>query len=151
MSKGFDLSKLPRHAQDAAHREYMKQIGKATAEPKAKRSKYGATKCKSANGESFDSKLERDVYEALVAKHGERRVMRQVSLTLPGGIRMRPDFMVITPPAFEDIMPGQAIPAFVRFFDAKGPEPTRDWKNKAKLLANHYGITVGIIRKASEV
>ena len=146
MSKnGFNISKLPRHAQDAAHREYMKQIGKARAEPKAKRSKYGAVKCKSANGEAYDSKLERDIYEALVAKYGERRVMRQVSLTLPGGIRMRPDFMVIVS------CPDEWGNVAVKFYDAKGPEPTRDWKNKAKLLANHYGITVGIIRKASEV
>jgi hypothetical protein len=98
-------------------------------------------------GERFDSKLEMRVWKALVAKYGERNVMRQVSIMLPGGIRMRPDFIVL---GWIDAY-GNSTRTWDRVIDAKGMPPTSDWNNKKKLLKATFGLECEIIRKPSEV
>jgi hypothetical protein len=98
-------------------------------------------------GEKFDSRLEHRVWKALVAKYGARNVMRQVSIMLKGGIRMRPDFIVLG--WIEEF--GTSTRVFRRVIDAKGMPPTSDWNNKKKLLRAEFGIECEIIRKPSEV
>jgi hypothetical protein len=98
-------------------------------------------------GEKFDSKLEHRVWKALVAKYGERNVMRQVSIMLKGGVRMRPDFIVL---GWIDAY-GNSTRTWERVIDAKGMPPTSDWNNKKKLLKAMFGLECEIIRKPSEV
>lgn len=98
-------------------------------------------------GEKFDSKLEHRIWKALVAKYGERNVMRQVSIMLPGRIRMKPDFVVLG--WIEEF--GTSTRVLRRVIDAKGAPPTSDWKNKKKLLLSSFGLECEIIRKPSEV
>lgn len=96
-------------------------------------------------GEKFDSKLEHRVWKALVAKYGERNVMKQVAIPFRSGVKFKPDFIVLSP-----IREGEAR-YIIGVFDAKGPKPSEAWRNKAKTLKAEYGLTVQIIRKPSEV
>jgi len=89
-------------------------------------------------GESFDSDLERTICVALRARYTARRVMRQVSVTLPGGVRMRPDFVILRDNA----------PAL--WLDAKGMIK-QDWINKRKQLLAAHGIDVVPITSPGQV
>ena len=106
-------------------------------------SKFGNVRTENEAGEKFDSKLERTVYERLVARFGIKNVMRQVSLVLPGGVRMKPDFLVIHE-RFDD---GTVR---VGLLDAKG-HATRDWLNKAKVMREWFGWPVRVVKSAGEV
>lgn len=90
-------------------------------------------------GEAFDSKLEFRICIALRRRYGKQLVARQVSFSLPGGIRMKPDFVILHPQKAWELI------------DAKGADPTPDWKNKAKLLQATHGLSVRIVRKESEI
>lgn len=85
----------------------------------------------------FDSKLEHRVYQRLCLAHGERNVIRQVSIPL-GKLRIRPDFMVI-----EERFGDGSFRA--RLVDAKGL-PTREWRAKANHLEQAHGLEIQIIR-----
>jgi len=97
--------------------------------------KYHNVRCE-AEGETFDSKLERDVCAALRAAYGRSRVIRQVSIPI-GKQRIRPDFMVIRE-HFDD---GTLR---VEFVDAKG-RATEGWRAKANHLEDMYGIEIRIV------
>lgn len=95
-------------------------------------------------GQRFDSQLELRIFKALVAMYGQRNVARQMSFMLSGGVRMRPDFVVLG----TDNCGRRVIE---RVIDAKGAPPTRDWTNKAKQLAEAFDLHVEIVRKVSEL
>lgn len=95
-------------------------------------------------GETFDSKLEHRIWKALVARYGQRNVMRQVSIMLPGRVRMKPDFIILG--ETED---GRRT--IERIIDAKGMAPTRDWTNKAKQLRAEFKLPVEVVKKPSEI
>lgn len=131
-----------------------KQIAKAKGgEPAAKAAKprkYRNKPCE-RNGERFDSILEADVYDALVARYGARNVMRQVRLSLGGGRFITPDFMVIIQHESMTEFDHKKYEAIHVFFaDAKGLE-TPDWRTKRDWLRDKHGIEIRLIRKASEV
>jgi hypothetical protein len=89
-------------------------------------------------GERFDSGLEMNICMALRKRYGLRAVVRQVSIPLPGGVRMVPDFMVYR----------HDRPAL--FADAKG-RATQEWKNKQKSIDAAYGIHVHELNKPGDV
>ena len=91
------------------------------------------------DGERFDSKHERAIYDRLVAEHGAENVIRQVSLPIGGGNRLRVDFMVI----WVDYAKSKTTPGcvLVEFIDAKGVV-TDTWKAKARHLADKHGIKI---------
>lgn len=104
-------------------------------EPPAKPTKYRNVPTE-RGGQRFDSKLEADVYDRLVAYYGKLNVIRQVSFPI-GRKRIRPDFFVIL--------------AGRRFVvaDAKGIA-TDAWKSKANHLRDVHGIEIVLIHKAEE-
>lgn len=115
-----------------------------------RRAKFGNEKTTDAEtGEVFDSKLEHRVWRALVSCYGSRSVVRQLSIPVGGGVRMRPDFAVFSPVDWSD--PSNPRPrVLLALIDAKGPEPTQDWKNKAKLLYSVAGLTIFVARNEHE-
>jgi hypothetical protein len=125
---------------------FAKQIDAAKAEtprPKALdakqgRQKYGNHKVE-RDGMKFDSKLEAAVYARLCDEYGKERVFRQVSIPLGGGVRIRPDFMVVT--VLDYKTRGEVV---VKFIDAKGYE-TEAFRTKRKLLACR-GIKIELAR-----
>lgn len=100
----------------------------------------------------FDSKLERDCFLALVRVFGFPNVAHHPRrFVLPGGVSMIPDFSVRV---------GQAPGVYdhrsrgfyrIHYCDAKGPEPTADWRNKRKQVAFIYGEQITVIHKPSEI
>lgn len=150
---------LPPNVERAARRQHPELFGVETKkEPAPLRMgrdgqlrpgqtlRYGNTRViDEKTGERFDSKLEHRVWKALVEKYGERNVMKQVTIPLPGGVKFKPDFIVLSP-----ICEGENR-HLVGVFDAKGPKPSEAWRNKAKTLKAEYGLEVKIIRKPSEV
>lgn len=90
------------------------------------------------NGERFDSKLEARICEMLRTIHGERNVIRQISIPI-GAARVRPDFLIIHE-RFED---GTFR---AELADAKGVE-TQAWKAKANHLQDKHGINIRTIKK----
>ena len=110
------------------------------------RTKWGNKKTTDPDtGEVFDSALEWKCYRALVAEFGVRCVARQVSIPLPGGVRIRPDFVVFSPcvESFDDDPSPRIMLAVI---DAKGPPPTRDWINKRKALFAALGVKISIAK-----
>jgi len=95
-----------------------------------KRRKYG-NKPTYIDGKRFDSALEARCYQFLHLrwKAGDIRFfVRQVNFDLPGGIKYRADFLVVTNEGVEVI-------------DAKGVL-TPDCRNKLKLMKAVHGIDV---------
>jgi len=103
-----------------------------------KRKKYGNIPTE-RGGEKFDSKLEADVYDSLCAQFGKGGVIRQVSMPLSNGKRIRPDFMVIHSRNND----GTFVASFI---DAKGM-PTAAWTAKANHFEDKYGIEIKLRRK----
>ena len=98
--------------------------------------KYRNEPCVGADGSKFDSKKERRDYERLCAEHGERNVIRQVSIPI-GERRIRPDFMVI--------ISRNGDGTFVaKLMDSKGME-TREWAAKSNHLLDKHGISIKCI------
>ena len=89
------------------------------------------------DGERFDSKGERDEYIALTEEYPT--VLRQVSIHIGQGKRIRPDFLVIQ----EFLKDGWFV---ARLEDFKGVE-TRDWKNKAAWLKDKTGVEIIVKKK----
>jgi hypothetical protein len=111
------------------------------------RRKYNNQPVVNLHGDKFDSKLEERVYQRLCALYGRGMVFRQVSIPLGGGVRIRPDFMVI-----EESAPRSnsgecyAFPCVtVCFYDAKGHE-TEAFRTKRRILASR-GIEITLLRK----
>ena len=105
------------------------------------RKKWRNVPCLGAGGEKFDSKHERAVYEAQKAKY--KAVLRQVSIPLGQGVRMRIDSMTIR----EVLADGWFV---ARLTDAKG-KATREWINKAKWLFDKYGLEVIQVKRGDDV
>ena len=98
------------------------------------RNKYNA-KPTTIDGIRFDSKKEARVYQDLVLqwKAGQiRYFVRQVPIDLPGGVKMRVDFLVMHNDGHE------------QWLDAKG-KATRDWLNKKKIAEAIYPIKIETI------
>jgi hypothetical protein len=108
----------------------------ASPPPSAKKSKYRNVRCESADGKSFDSKLERDYYEQLLLRWKAGDILwfvRQVTFELCGGVKYRCDFLVVTA-------------AGVEVVDTTGVM-TRTKINKLKQIKARYGIDVKLVRK----
>lgn len=101
--------------------------------------KYRNEPCTGINGEKFDSKQERRDYERLIAQHGRRNVMRQVSIRLTEKQRMVVDFLILLEVREDGTFVG-------RFADSKGIM-TRVWKNKADVLRDKHGLSVELLTK----
>jgi hypothetical protein len=103
--------------------------------PLAKKPKYRNKRCQSADGQWFDSQLERDYYQQLLLRWKVGDVLwfiRQVNFELEGGVRYRADFLVVTPAAVEVV-------------DTTGVM-TQAKANKLKQVKARYGIDVQIVR-----
>lgn len=93
------------------------------------------------DGIKFPSKHEARTYSELKLKVKAGVIdffLRQVPIDLPGGVKMRIDFVT-----FERIPPRLGInnAYVVEFVDAKGVI-TKDWKNKKKIAEAIYPITI---------
>lgn len=100
----------------------------------AAKSKYKNVRCQSADGKTFDSKLERDYYERLLLLWKAGQVFwfaRQVSFELEGGVVYRADFVV-------------NCPAGVTVVDTTGVL-TQAKANKLKQMKARYGIEVQLV------
>lgn len=105
--------------------------------PPAPPSKYRNQRCE-LEGERFDSKLERRVYQHFCDAYGVENVIRQVSFPI-GNRRIRPDFLII----LERFADG----SFRGFLaDAKG-HATDAWKCRANHLRDKYGLDIRIVKK----
>jgi hypothetical protein len=107
----------------------------SAAAPAKKPRKYRNTPSKSADGNRFDSKLERDYYEQLLLRWKAGDILwfvRQVTFKLEGGVKYRADFLVVTA-------------AGVEVVDTTGVM-TRAKANKLKQMRARYGIEVQIVR-----
>jgi hypothetical protein len=91
------------------------------------------------NGRVYDSK-DQAAYAAELDQQKRAGVLKawipEVSFPLPGGIRVRPDFLILD---LDDRM-------ILR--DVKGMPPTQAWKNKAKQLLALYGLKIEIVRRS---
>lgn len=106
--------------------------------PAPKKSKYKNVRCKSADGKSFDSKLERDYYEQLLLMWKAGQVfwfVRQVNFELEGDVVYRADFVVV-------------CPAGISVVDTTGVM-TPAKANKLKQMKARYGIEVQLVRKVA--
>lgn len=122
----------------------------AALAPSAAR-KYRNVPCESG-GLKFDSKLERNCYFALVERYGEANVWPHHStFILPGGVKMRPDFTVRVPQHGGQFDKYSDAWIKLRVFDAKGAEPTQDWKNKRKGVLAIFGVQVEILKSPKDV
>lgn len=102
-----------------------------------KQSKYRNTRCQSADGKWFDSKLERDYYEKLLPrwKAGDVRwFIRQVTFELEGGVKYRADFLLITAAGAVEVVDTTGV-------------MTQTKANKLKQMKERYGIEVQVVRK----
>jgi hypothetical protein len=100
------------------------------------KSKYRNVRCESADGKSFDSKLECRYYEQLLMRWEAGHVfwfVRQVNFELEGGVVFRADFVVVTA-------------AGVEVVDTTGVL-TQTKANKIKQMKARYGIDVKLVRK----
>lgn len=118
--------------------EYISK-GRPAAQPvaPAKTSKYRNKRCQSADGEWFDSKLERDYYEKLLLRWKAGDILwfvRQVNFQLEGGVKYRADFLVV-------------LAAGVEVVDTTGVL-TQAKINKLKQVRARYGIEVQVVRAA---
>ena len=113
-----------------SYREQIERKTTAALNAPAKPSKFRNQRCE-WQGQQFDSKLERDVYIALVGVYGKENVIRQVSMPI-GGKRIRPDFLIIHE-RFED---GTFR---AELADAKGVV-TEGWSAKANHLESVHGL-----------
>jgi hypothetical protein len=103
--------------------------------PAPKKSKFKNKRCQSADGEWFDSQLERDYYEKLLLRWKAGDILwfvRQVTFKLEGGVKYRADFVVVTL-------------ACVEVVDTTGVM-TQAKTNKLKQVKARYGIEVQIVR-----
>lgn len=101
----------------------------------AKPRKYRNTPSMSADGNRFDSKLERDYYEQLLLRWKAGDILwfvRQVNFELEGGVKYRADFVVVTT-------------AGVEVFDTTGVM-TPAKRDKLKQVKARYGIEVQVVR-----
>ena len=112
---------------------------KALQKSKAKAHKYGAVRCR--RGEiKFPSKLERAVYDELMSLKEQKRIkffLRQVPFHLPGNTKHLVDYCIFSEEG-------------VKFIEAKG----RDYplgKMKRHQTEEIYGITIYVVKKASEI
>lgn len=140
------MSKNPRlKAQiDAAMAGPQRQFPELLSEP-PKPTKYRNVKTV-RHGMRFDSILEADVYDALVARYGAANVVRQVSIPI-GSKRIKPDFMVILRPTRNA---GSSFHISAFFADAKG-FATEAWLAKANHLRDKHGIEIRLIKSAKDV
>ena len=67
----------------------FKALGAKLARPR----KYRNVPVETADGQRFDSKLEAKVYGDLCAEYGKENVVRQVSIPIAPGVRIRPDWV----------------------------------------------------------
>ena len=131
----WNIADLPEHLRKQAEDQIAQCPSRLALLPMstpALRSKYGAVKTEIA-GEKFDSKKEAKICRELRLAHGEKNVIRQVSIPI-GARRIRPDFMII----IERLDGGRMV---VEFQDAKGMV-TKDWATKAAWLLDKHGIKI---------
>lgn len=103
----------------------------------SKPAKFGNVRCKSMDGKSFQSRLERDYYEQLLLRWKAGDVLwfiRQPSFDLEGGVIYRADFLVVTKTQGVEVI------------DTKG-YAKQEGKNKIKQVEARYGIKVQLVRK----
>lgn len=119
---------------------------KALGSSKGKPRKYRNVPVE-VNGEKFRSKLEAKVYADLCREYGESNVLREVSIQLGQGKRMRIDFVVIEAWRTGDVYKNanRRLPV-MRFIDAKG-KATEAWKLKAAWLLDKRGIEIELRTK----
>lgn len=109
------------------------------------RPKFNARRCE-MDGIRFDSFAEREFYALLKADKGVLHVDVHPTLTLPGGIRYKPDFLVWRAPM--DIHDGYlTIRASVHVYEVKGAI-TQDFRRMRKLFdATHPLAPLKVIQK----
>jgi len=134
-------SKLPASVRAMIERQHPGALGEKVAG--GKRPKFNNVKCEGANGQRFDSKLERDVTHALEVDGAV--VIPQVSIPitrLPKAPRVRVDALVI----HERLEGGRFVGEFV---DAKGML-TDSARIKYNVFTGSYGVPIRLERKAKK-
>lgn len=122
--------------------ERFRELQRA-ANPKAK---FKNIRCRSADGQNFGSRLERDYYEQLLLRWKAGDVLwfiRQPQFDLEGGVVYRADFLVVRLEPTADQPASQWLKIDV--VDTKGFQ-TQESKNKLKQLKARYGVDVQLVR-----